>query len=91
MSGAPLYLAIDQGTHASRAVVLDARGAVVATGSKDLGLVRPQPDRADTLVASRSRASCSSDLCAGKHVTDPRSRHRVQPSSGGVTQPSESS
>lgn len=47
MSGDPLYLAIDQGTHASRAVVLDARGAVVATGSKDLGLARPQPDRAE--------------------------------------------
>jgi len=47
VSGEPLYLAIDQGTHASRAVVLDARGAVVATGSKDLGLVRPQPDRAE--------------------------------------------
>ena len=47
MSGEPLYLAIDQGTHASRAVVLDARGEVVATGSKDLGLVRPQPDRAE--------------------------------------------
>ncbi len=47
MSGEPLYLAIDQGTHASRAVVLDARGAVVATGSKDIGLTRPQPDRAE--------------------------------------------
>jgi glycerol kinase len=47
LSGEPLYLAIDQGTHASRAVVLDARGAVVATGSKDLGIARPQPDRAE--------------------------------------------
>jgi glycerol kinase len=43
----PLYLAIDQGTHASRAVVLDARGGVVATGSRDIGLARPQPDWAE--------------------------------------------
>lgn len=43
----PLYLAIDQGTHASRAVVLDARGNVVATGARDIGLSRPQPDRAE--------------------------------------------
>ena len=43
----PLYLAIDQGTHASRAVVLDARGGVVSTGSRDIGLSRPQPDWAE--------------------------------------------
>ena len=47
MPAEPLYLAIDQGTHASRAVVLDARGGVVSTGSKDIGLARPQPDRAE--------------------------------------------
>ena len=47
MSGEPLYLAIDQGTHASRAVVLDARGGVVSTGSRDIGLVRPRPDWAE--------------------------------------------
>ncbi|MBL0140891.1 MAG: hypothetical protein IPP91_02200 [Betaproteobacteria bacterium] len=47
MGGDPLYLAIDQGTHASRAVVLDARGAVMAAGSKDIGLTRPQADWAE--------------------------------------------
>mgnify|MGYP001175091943 CR=1 FL=1 len=47
MSANPLYLAIDQGTHASRAIVLDARGTVVSTGSKDIGLVRPQVDWAE--------------------------------------------
>lgn len=47
MSREPLYLAIDQGTHASRAVVLDARGGVVATGSRDIALARPGPDRAE--------------------------------------------
>jgi len=43
----PLYLAIDQGTHASRAVVLDARGGVVSTGARDVGLARPGPDQAE--------------------------------------------
>ncbi len=47
MTGEPLYLAIDQGTHATRAVVLDASGSVVSTGSRDIGLARPQPDRAE--------------------------------------------
>ncbi len=42
-----LYLAIDQGTHASRAVVLDARGGVVSTGSREIGVARPQPDWAE--------------------------------------------
>ncbi|MBK6983037.1 MAG: hypothetical protein IPH30_17090 [Betaproteobacteria bacterium] len=64
MAAEPLYLAIDQGTHASRAVVLDARGGVVATGSCDLGLSRPQPDWAeqdgeemvDSVLAAASRA-----------------------------------
>ncbi len=47
MAGEPLYLAIDQGTHATRAVVLDARGDVVRAGSCDIGLSRPAPDRAE--------------------------------------------
>ncbi len=47
MSGEPLTLAIDQGTHASRAVVLDGRGGVVSTGSKELGLASPRPDWAE--------------------------------------------
>ena len=38
----PLYLAIDQGTHASRAIVLDGRGGIVASGEKAIGLTRPQ-------------------------------------------------
>jgi glycerol kinase len=43
----PLYLAIDQGTHASRAVVLDAQARVLAQGACEIGLVRPQADRAE--------------------------------------------
>jgi glycerol kinase len=52
----PLYLAIDQGTHASRAVLLDRRGRVLASGAQNIGLMRPQPDWAeqdgDEMVAS---------------------------------------
>ena len=47
LSLAPLYLAIDQGTHASRAVVLDHSGRVLANGARDIGMVRPQPDWAE--------------------------------------------
>ncbi|MGZ5661234.1 MAG: FGGY family carbohydrate kinase, partial [Usitatibacter sp.] len=44
---APLYLAIDQGTHASRALVVDRRGAIVAQGAKDIAIAHPQPDWAE--------------------------------------------
>lgn len=37
-----LTLAIDQGTHASRALVVDDAGRVLATGGCDIGLVRPR-------------------------------------------------
>ena len=51
-----LILAIDQGTHASRALALDARGAVVSSGTQEIALARPQPDWAeqdgDEIVAS---------------------------------------
>ena len=51
-----LYLAIDQGTHASRALVIDARGQIVAHGEKRIALVRPQADWAeqdgDEVIAS---------------------------------------
>jgi len=43
----PLVLAIDQGTHASRALVFDARGETVAHGEQEIGLARPQPDWAE--------------------------------------------
>ena len=52
----PLVLALDQGTHASRAVVLDGRGDVLTSAERPLALVRPQPDWAeqdgDEMVAS---------------------------------------
>ncbi len=42
-----LILAIDQGTHASRALVLDARGRSVAVGEKEIALAHPQTDWAE--------------------------------------------
>jgi len=42
-----LFLAIDQGTHSSRALVFDARGGIVARGEREIALVRPQPDWAE--------------------------------------------
>lgn len=47
MNADPLYLAIDQGTHASRAVVLDGRGNALASGERPIGLARPRPDWAE--------------------------------------------
>ncbi|HXF78890.1 MAG TPA: FGGY family carbohydrate kinase [Usitatibacter sp.] len=47
MNGPPLYLAIDQGTHASRAIVVDGAGRVVSRGERAIGLAHPQPDRAE--------------------------------------------
>lgn len=37
-----LTLAIDQGTHASRALIVDDAGRVLATGERGIGLARPQ-------------------------------------------------
>jgi glycerol kinase len=40
----PLYLALDQGGHASRALVFDAHGALLAKGLRELPVHHPQPD-----------------------------------------------
>jgi glycerol kinase len=42
-----LVLAIDQGTHASRALVVDETGRVLARGVREIALAHPQPDRAE--------------------------------------------
>jgi glycerol kinase len=42
-----LTLALDQGTHASRALVVDGTGRVLAAGVKEIGLSRPQEDWAE--------------------------------------------
>jgi glycerol kinase len=70
----PLYLAIDQGTHASRAVVLDRRGRVLASGAQDIGLTRPQPDWAeqdgDEMVASIFTAAAHALAQLGERQRD---------------------
>jgi glycerol kinase len=45
--GSPLYLAIDQGTHSTRALAFDAHGQVVARGEREIALARPQTDWAE--------------------------------------------
>lgn len=40
----PLYLCIDQGGHASRALVFDGRGVRLASSLRDVGVRYPQPD-----------------------------------------------
>jgi glycerol kinase len=42
-----LVLAIDQGTHASRALVVDEAGRAVARGVREIALAHPRPDRAE--------------------------------------------
>jgi glycerol kinase len=42
-----LVLAIDQGTHASRALVLDRGGRILAQGVREIGMAHPQPDWAE--------------------------------------------
>jgi len=44
LSSSSLYLAIDQGGHASRALVFDYRGNVVAEGHQAISISRPRPD-----------------------------------------------
>jgi glycerol kinase len=52
----PLYLAIDQGGHASRVMVFDAQGTVVAQASQAVAVATPQPgwveQDAEAVVAS---------------------------------------
>jgi len=53
-----MFLAIDQGSHASRALVFDSRGRLQASASADIATLRPRPgwvehDPADLLAATR--------------------------------------
>ena len=70
----PLILAVDQGTHASRARVLDARGEIVAHGEREIGLTRPQADWAEQdgeeIVASVHAAVAQAVAALGPRVTD---------------------
>jgi glycerol kinase len=74
MNPSPIYLAIDQGTHASRAVALDVRGRVLASGEQSIGLARPQADWAeqdgDEVVASIAGAIAQALSALGRHSRD---------------------
>ena len=63
LSAQDLVLALDQGTHASRALVFDRQGTLLAEGTTDVALQRPQPDwveqDGDELVASLFSAAQS--------------------------------
>jgi glycerol kinase len=69
----PLILAIDQGTHSSRALVFDARGQIVARGEREIALVRPQADWAEQdgeeVVASVHAAVAQAVAALGPRVT----------------------
>jgi len=42
-----LILALDQGTHASRALVVDRTGRILAQGVREIGMAHPHPDWAE--------------------------------------------
>lgn len=56
MPATSLFLALDQGTLASRALVIDAAGKLHAQGKREIGLARPAPDHVkqdgDEILAS---------------------------------------
>lgn len=64
-----LYLAIDQGTHASRALVVDRRGAIVARGAQGVAIAHPRTDwaeqDAEEIVASIGQAVREAVSCLG--------------------------
>lgn len=74
MAAEPLILAIDQGTHASRALVLDRRGQIVTRGEREVALVRPQPDWAEQdgeeIVASIHDAIAQAVAALGARARD---------------------
>ncbi len=70
----PLYLAIDQGTHASRALVFDRRGHELSSGTVPVSITYPQVDWAeqdgDEMVASVLTAAQRALLALGERRHD---------------------
>lgn len=70
----PLCLALDQGGHASRALVFDARGAVVARSLVEVASTHPAEDRVEQdpegLVASLNSAVAQCAAALGTRVGD---------------------
>lgn len=68
----PLYLAIDQGTHASRALVFDRRGRALSSGTVAVSLSSPRDDWAEQdgneLVASVQTAARQALLALGERA-----------------------
>lgn len=72
----PLYLCLDQGGHASRALVLDEQGVVVARATRALATELPAPDR----VEQEPRAVAASLVDAARDAVaalGPRARELV--------------
>lgn len=71
---APLYLALDQGGHATRALVFDAHGEVVARALREVQVFHPQPDWVeqdpDELVRSLDDV-----ILEVRHELGPRAAH----------------
>jgi glycerol kinase len=71
MSPEPLVLAVDQGTSATKALLVDAAGAIVAQGSGPVGLATPQPGWVEQ-SADEIWASVQVAVAACLHGRDPR-------------------
>ena len=69
-----MILALDQGTHATRAAILDHRGAVLATGVQTVGISHPHPDWAEQdgeeMVESVFAAANKALVSLGAHCRD---------------------
>lgn len=74
MPDAPYYLCLDQGGHASRALVYDRRGALAAQASVDIATHHPAGDRVEhdpaELVASLKRAIEQVCAALGPHARE---------------------
>lgn len=70
----PLCLAIDQGTHASRALVFDRRGRTLASGEQEILLAKPRPDWAEQdgeeVIASIHAAVAQAVAALGPRARD---------------------
>ncbi|MBI4229492.1 MAG: hypothetical protein HY608_01525 [Planctomycetes bacterium] len=76
MAGDPLYLSIDQGGHATRAVVFDGGGRAVARAEVPVGETRPTSDRVEQdpreMAASVGRVLVEASAALGRCAADVR-------------------
>src|SRR5262245_57474806 len=73
-TGSPLWLAVDVGGHAARAVAFDGEGRAVAEGRSAIQTSRPGPDRvehdADELAAAVAEAVRALAVTLGRRADD---------------------